>query len=362
MEGTFAKINNEKLHKIIFEAALFCFSYCAESRLVFADCYARENQPSVDPSQESMQVQTSKVNSAEKEAVLQSEDSKQIYSPRSDIVEHHTTDPVSAPSGSPHLSMPSDISSLDGCVAQTGELTEKPAGLREPDPRGFSSEAMTVQTGVQSDESLPYSARSFPMEHMDAKQVLPKQTVLETQTSPPSSTETHRASTLFPMLGQPPFSSSQQDRLWEEQAEAYSSGGRGTPSRNEPTTQVVFQSPSPGEANSDDQIQPASGPLKMGQEAVASSSTGENGGTEDGKNGKGKPRTPLRSLLAEDAPKGPNGNSVAPDVASPNNSSFIKRLLRVMSTPSRSIDKENKVTKQKKASMWSSCLGTPQVQ
>lgn len=330
--------------------------------LVFAGHYARKDEPSSDPGQESMQVRTSKVDSVEKVAVLQFEDSKQTDSPRSDIVEDRTTDSVSAPSGSPHLSMPSDISNSDACVAQTDELNEEPAGLREPDPRGFGSEAMTIQTGVQSDESLPYSPRSFPMEHMDAKQVSPNETVLEMQNSPPCSTETHRASTLFPMLGQPPFSSSQQDRLWEEQAEAYSSGGRGTPSRNEPTTQVVFQSPSPGEANSDDQIQPASGPMKMGQDAVASSSTGDSGGPDDGKNGKGKPRTPLRSLLAEDAPKGPNGNSAAPDVASPNNSSFIKRLLRVMSTPSRSIDKENNVTKQKKASMWSSCLGTPQVQ
>lgn len=54
------------------------------------------------------------------------------------------------------------------------------------------------------------------------------------------------------ILSNPSFSSSHQDKLWEEQAEIYSSGGRGTPGREDeaaataPASTLVFNLPSPG--------------------------------------------------------------------------------------------------------------------
>jgi hypothetical protein len=178
--------------------------------------------------------------------------------------------------------------------------------------------------------------------------------------------------TLYPLLdSQPPFSGSQQDRLWEEQAEAYSSGGRGTPSRNEDATPATsaaaaaaapFHPPaSPGEqpTSSDDQIQPASGPMN----AVAGpSSAGENGSALHEPKGKGKLHTPLRSLLLEDASKSADGDPSTPNGAT-SSPSFIRRLFRVMSTPSRTAERDVSQTKHKKSSsMWVSCLGSPQVQ
>lgn len=172
---------------------------------------------------------------------------------------------------------------------------------------------------------------------------------------------------LYPLL---PFSGSQQDRLWEEQAEAYSSGGRGTPIRNEDAAQsAASSSPSPpGEpTSSDDQIQPAAGPIHNGHGVV---STANESGEDDSPhepngNVKGKLHTPLRSLLLEDASKcTADVDPITPNGTTTSSPSFIRRLFRVMSTPSRAGEREgmSQAKLKKSSSMWASCLGSPQAQ
>ncbi|KAG0623492.1 hypothetical protein M758_3G178400 [Ceratodon purpureus] len=176
------------------------------------------------------------------------------------------------------------------------------------------------------------------------------------------------ASSSPPPASEPPFSGSKQDHLWEEQAEAYSSGGRGTPSRSEEATQAAapFRPPSsPGEqpSSSDDQIQPAYGPMNNGHTVAGPSNVraSENGIALHEPKGKGKLHTPLRSLLLEDANKSTDGDPRTPNALT-SSPSFIRRLFRVMSTPSRAADRESSQTKLKKSSsMWVSCLGSPHV-
>ena len=175
-------------------------------------------------------------------------------------------------------------------------------------------------------------------------------------------------STLYPLVeGQTPLSGSQQDRLWEEQAEAYSSGGQGTPSRNDdaPPASAPFHPPSsPGEqpTSSDDQIQPASGPMNDGDTVAGpSNGAGENVSALHEPKGKAKLHTPLRSLLLEDAGKSSDGSPSTSNAVT-SSPSFIRRLFRAMSTPSRAAERDVSQAKLKKSSsMWVSCLGSPQV-
>lgn len=219
-----------------------------------------------------------------------------------------------------------------------------------PQVTSASTETMLeVTTGVSSLESNPENRDSLE------------------GTTEPGSPE----ATLYPLLAsQPPFSGSQQDRLWEEQAEAYSSGGRGTPARNEDATPAAAPNShppsSPGEQpiSSDDQIQPASGPMNNGH-AVAGPShgAGENGSSQHEAKGKGKLHTPLRSLLLEDSNRSSDGDLSASNAVT-SSPSFIRRLFRVMSTPSRSAERADvsHPKLKKSSSMWINCLGSPQVQ
>lgn len=145
------------------------------------------------------------------------------------------------------------------------------------------------------------------------------------QVSPQQSANDHpRTQSSILVVANPSFSSSQQDRLWEEQAEAYSSGGRGTPSREDNAgavnSNVYIQSPSPGGAiSSDDQVHcsnaASSLPKSQDQDSLsARSCSGRNVSLDKGHGhdvdrkkssdqaGKkiGRPRTPLRTLLTED--------------------------------------------------------------
>ena len=165
------------------------------------------------------------------------------------------------------------------------------------------------------------------------------------------------------ILANPSFSSSQQDRLWEEQAEAYSSGGRGTPGRDDDATANVFlHSSSPGGAiSSDDQIHPASGPLRRGLTdsnlGVISGANGDKGTSNDRKKGQGKkrrrPRTPLRSLLAEEM-HGKSSGSRSPD----GGTHFIHQLmLRFRGSSSKSSSPKSPDTRPKRRhTIWSSCI------
>jgi hypothetical protein len=90
---------------------------------------------------------------------------------------------------------------------------------------------------------------------------------------------------------------------------------------------------------------------------VAHSSTVENGSTIDGKTEKGKSRTQLRNLLAEDASMVSNGSISTGAEDSP-----LKRLFsRLMGNPTKLGEKEIKQVKKRKPSVWNACLGVPAV-
>lgn len=171
----------------------------------------------------------------------------------------------------------------------------------------------------------------------------------------------HLAPSSISILANPSFSSSHQDRLWEEQAEAYSSGGRGTPGRDDeaaPVANVFLQSPSPGVAISSDdhQVPSASNSLRRG---IIDSSVGAgcvDKGRHKRKGKRGRPHTPLRSLLADDA-----HNKCSPSSASrpsPEGGHFIQQIMsRIRGTPSsKSLSPKSPHNVSKRRSIWSSCI------
>lgn len=166
------------------------------------------------------------------------------------------------------------------------------------------------------------------------------------------------------ILANPSFSSSHQDRLWEEQADIYSSGGRGTPGRDdEPAAAAAnafVHSPSPGNPVSldDHQVPSASGSLRRGQmDATVRApsftsflSSGDRGSRKKGKK-RGRPRTPLRSLSAEDVHRMCCGRR------SPEGGHFIQQImLKIRGHSSRSSSPKCPNSRTKKRNTWSSCI------
>jgi len=168
------------------------------------------------------------------------------------------------------------------------------------------------------------------------------------------------------ILGNRSFSSSQQDRLWEEQAEAYSSGGRGTPGREDKSTTAASflapQSASAAAVSGEVLLRSASGSLRKGASSEAtvvvlatSDTCSEKGGKRRGKK-KGNPRTPLRSLLAEETEEDCEADSITRSTPAAN--PCVKHLvLRIRGMASKSsMPKSQHSRPQQKSTFWSSCI------
>jgi hypothetical protein len=185
----------------------------------------------------------------------------------------------------------------------------------------------------------------------------------------------HQCLSSISILGNPSFSSSQKDRLWEEQAEAYSSGGRGTPGRednnsNSSTATTFLAPPRPGTTVSGDVVFPsaASGSLRKAlSDATVVPSTSdiynENGKTHNGKKRgkkKGKSRTPLQSLLAEEIRgKDSKRNSINQSSLSSSDANPCTKqlMLRIKGMASKSSSpKSHQQTTPPRSSFWSSCI------
>ncbi len=185
----------------------------------------------------------------------------------------------------------------------------------------------------------------------------------------------HQGLSSISILGNPSFSSSQKDRLWEEQAEAYSSGGRGTPGRednnsNSSTATTFLAPPRPGTTVSVDVVFPsaASGSLRKAlSDATVVPSTSdiynENGKTHNGKKRgkkKGKSRTPLQSLLAEEIRgKDSKRNSINQSSLSSSDANPCTKqlMLRIKGMASKSFSpKSHQQTTTPRSSFWSSCI------
>ncbi|KAH8961644.1 hypothetical protein BDL97_05G059900 [Sphagnum fallax] len=185
----------------------------------------------------------------------------------------------------------------------------------------------------------------------------------------------HQCLSSISILGNPSFSSSQKDRLWEEQAEAYSSGGRGTPGRednnsNSSTATTFLAPPRPGATVSGDVVFPsaASGSLRKAlSDATVVPSTSdiynENGKTHNGKKRgkkKGKSRTPLQSLLAEEIRgKDSKRNSINQSSLSSSDANPCTKqlMLRIKGMASKSFSpKSHQQTTPPRSSFWSSCI------
>lgn len=178
----------------------------------------------------------------------------------------------------------------------------------------------------------------------------------------------HLAPSSISILANPSFSSSHQDRLWEEQAEAYSSGGRGTPGREDEAAAATataanafLHSPSPGVAiSSDDQQVPtASSSLRRGLIDSSVGNSGEKWGHKRKGEGKkrGRPHTPLRSLLADDVHSKCSGFKTARP--SPEGGGhFIQQLMsRIWGTSSsKSLSPKSPDNVSKRRNIWSSCI------
>jgi hypothetical protein len=216
--------------------------------------------------------------------------------------------------------------------------------------RDSSTEVMQVETADQDQSSMAWKDLVLPEKR--CSMMTTGQSALK-EVSTPETAKCQEPAPPFPVLEQHPLSSSHQDHLVVEETEVYSSGGRETPACLEEVTTNGVQS---GAATSlDDQILPASGPVENTlSDAMAFSNMVENGSTIEGKTGKGKARTPLRSLLAEDASKVPLPTGLG--------GSPLKRLFSRLMGTMKLGDKDIKQVRKKKSSAWNICLGDSAVQ
>jgi hypothetical protein len=191
-------------------------------------------------------------------------------------------------------------------------------------------------------------------------QVSPRQSLDE-------STQPRLAPSSIAILTNPSFSSSHQDRLWEEQAE-YSSGGRGTPGRDDDATFPPSPSPS-GAVSSDDQIRSAAASLRKGQDRDSSSISCSGFASDSGRSHKpgpsgkkrGRPqRSPLRSLLAaEDLRDNPSPHHQR------ERRPFLQQILsriRGSSSSKPIINSPKSSPKRRHTMTWSSCMCFSHVQ
>jgi hypothetical protein len=219
--------------------------------------------------------------------------------------------------------------------------------------RDSSTEVLQVETADQDQSSFAWKDLVLPEKHWSMMATGQLDNSALEEASVPETAKCEEPRPLLPVLEQHPLSSSYQDHLLVEETEVYSSGGRETPACLEEAATNGVQS---GAATSlDDQILPASGPVESTlSDAMACSNMVENGSTNEGKTGKGKARTPLRSLLAEDASKVhlPTGLGGSP----------LKRLFSRLMGTTKSGDKDIKQVRKKKPSAWNICLGDSAVQ
>ncbi|CAK9255545.1 unnamed protein product [Sphagnum jensenii] len=182
--------------------------------------------------------------------------------------------------------------------------------------------------------------------------------------SPPLSLEDyHLGPSSISILSNPSFSSSQQDRLWEEQAEAYSSGGRGTPGREDNSGAAAFLTLRPAAPVPVDTLLPFSGSLRKGASDATvvptSDACSERGKIHDGKKRRGKkkgqPRTPLRSLLAEETDDKDSGSHSRRSKSGAN--PCLKQLMsRIRGMTSKSSSTKSQQSRPHRSSFWSSCI------
>ncbi|XP_024400365.1 uncharacterized protein [Physcomitrium patens] len=150
------------------------------------------------------------------------------------------------------------------------------------------------------------------------------------------------------------FSSSHQDRLWEEQADIYSSGGRGTPGRGfetAATTMSLHDAPP--------QVFTASGSLRRGlidptgrDPPFTPFAVNRHQGRQQRGNKRGRPRGPLRSLLTDDVHKMGCGTR------HPEGSShFIQQIMqKIRGKSSTSLSPKSTNATTKRRNTWSSCV------
>lgn len=211
--------------------------------------------------------------------------------------------------------------------------------------------------------------RKQPRSSSSILQVSPRQSVDEYRLPPSSIT----------ILTNPSFSSSHQDRLWEEQAEAYSSGGLGTPGREFDAFAVVnefnFHSLSSSGAcisciSSDDQLYCVAASLRKGHakdrcaRSATSSFVSDNVQCSNGRRKlglwkrRGKPQTPLQTLLVEGLHS--RASSVSGHRSPDSSHHFLHHLMsriRGSRSSSKSSSPRSSVAVSKKRNtIWSSCI------
>ncbi|XP_024370129.1 uncharacterized protein [Physcomitrium patens] len=177
------------------------------------------------------------------------------------------------------------------------------------------------------------------------------------------------------ILANPSYSSSQcQDRIWEEQAEIYSSGGRGTPGREDETTtpNCMLHSPSPraGAISSEDhQVPSASVSLRRGPShstgRLPSTILGAKEAQQKGKKRGRSPRTPLQSLLGDGAHSKAAAAAAAAEPGcamrsprSPTGAHFIQQIMsRIRGNSPKSCSSSSlQPAIAKRRNTWSSCI------
>ncbi|KAG0570841.1 hypothetical protein KC19_6G191400 [Ceratodon purpureus] len=163
-----------------------------------------------------------------------------------------------------------------------------------------------------------------------------------------SRVDVYRPSSTVSILANPSFSSSHQDKLWEEQAEIYSSGGRGTPGRDdEATTANVIinlrRSPLPAYYATDSRA----------HHEVHPSLRSSRAGVLDSGKKRGRPKSPLtqRSLLDHDQRRR----------ASPESGHFMQQIMskiRGSNSPQASVHPKSRsqLAMEKRRNTWSSCI------
>lgn len=166
------------------------------------------------------------------------------------------------------------------------------------------------------------------------------------------------------ILANPSNSSSQcQDRIWEEQAEIYSSGGRGTPGREDDPSAanaMLHSLTTVATAISSEHYQVSSAPNALRKGHIDTNGRHPStvpGAKERRKKGKKRgrsPRTPLRSLLSDDG----HSKALGSGMRSPTGGHFMQQIMSKIrgNSPKAPSPKSPEPAMAKRRNTWSSCI------
>lgn len=263
---------------------------------------------------------------------------------------------------------------LSSAGANTLAADDKFDGRRAPgkesNSRGRNSYVLDSAEGLQTTNSSNGAHEQPPMNNTNSGGITQERSRsfisrLQAPTGTLSSADTFRlVPSSVSILANPSNSSSQcQDRIWEEQAEIYSSGGRGTPGREDDPSAanaMLHSLSTVATAISSEHYQVSSAPNALRKGHIDTNGRHPStvpGAKERRKKGKKRgrsPRTPLRSLLSDDG----HSKALGSGMRSPTGGHFMQQIMSKIrgNSPKAPSPKSPEPAMAKRRNTWSSCI------